>query len=161
MSIRNLAIAAGALLLASCGSSETPTANEPTIDREAIISFMQEKVQPTADIYWGSAGFLSDEDGMHDLSPTTEEGWAATLQSTKDLQAQAELLMSDTYAANRGQDWQDFAQGMLDVAKKAEQTALDRDSDAIFETGGVMYNVCRGCHTAYAPEEPPVSDPNA
>lgn len=161
MNKSNLIALASALALASCGGGEAAGEAEAEADRAAIMDFMENTVQPTAEVYWGSAGWIVDEEGEHDLTPTTEEGWAATLKSTQELQAQGELLLTPLYAEGRGEDWTTFAQAMIDVSKQAEQTAIDRDSDAIFETGGILYNVCRGCHTAYAPEEPPIDDPAA
>jgi hypothetical protein len=150
MDKRNLTLFAALGLLAGCGDSGPAT---PVHDGPDIQSYMADTVQTTSEVYWGSAGWITDENGQRDLTPTTEEGWAATLKSTKDLQAIGAELMQPHYAEGRGEDWMTFSQGLIDVAKKAEQTAIDRDSDAIFETGGILYNVCQGCHLAYVPEE--------
>jgi|GEM_PF-496845 len=151
MDKRNFILLGAAAMLAACGGASdggNDVASGPDMQ-----AYMAEVVQPTAEVYWGSAGWIIDEAGEHDLTPTTEERWAATLQSTKDLQAIGELLMTEEYSVGRGEDWNTFAQGLVDVAKRAEQTAVDRDSDAIFETGAIVYNVCQGCHLAYVPEE--------
>jgi hypothetical protein len=95
-----------------------------------------------------------DESGETDLTPTTEEGWAATLESTRELQRLGELLQTPDYAEGRGDDWIAFSKSMVEISKQAEQTALDRDSDAIFEVGGTIYRVCQACHQAYPASQP-------
>ncbi len=154
MDKRNFIALCGACALAACGSGNEGSGGEAASGSGADVQrYMAEVVQPTAEVYWGSAGWIVDEQGEHDLTPTTEEGWAATLKSTKDLQEIGAKLMSAEYSEGRGEDWKTFAQGLIDISKRAEQTALDRDSDAIFEVGGYVYNVCKGCHTAYVPAE--------
>jgi hypothetical protein len=44
---------------------------------------------------------------------------------------------------------------MQDVARLAEQAALDNSPDAVFEVGGTLYNVCTACHQSYPPAELP------
>lgn len=132
-----------ASLLASCGGPEKPSA----------MLLMRDEVQPTAEIFWGSSGSISDENGMHDLTPTTEEGWKKTLDSTVKLRELGELLKSEAYAQDRGEGWVRFSQGLIDVSKRAEQSVRDRDSDKMFEVGGHVYDVCKACHEAYPATE--------
>ena len=49
----------------------------------------------------------------------------------------------------------------MEVGQKAEQAAADKNSDAVFETGGPMHNVCRACHQAYVGEVDPPSLPGS
>lgn len=151
---RFLAVA-GAALLAACGGAGGDGAEGAAAERAVKVQkLMADEVQPTAEVYWNSAGYVIDESGEVDLTPTTEEGWAATLESTRKLQRLGELLQTPEYAEGRGEDWTEFSQSLVEISKRAEQTALDRDSDAIFEVGGIIYRVCQSCHQAYPASQP-------
>ena len=147
--------AASAALLASCGGNGGAGADSAALDRSVRVQqLMAEEVQPTAEVYWNSAGFVIDENGETDLTPTTEEGWAATLESTRKLQRLGELLQTPEYAEGRGEDWVEFSRSLVEISKRAEQTAIDRDSEAIFEVGGIIYRVCTACHQSYPASQP-------
>ena len=153
MAGRSALACVAALALGACGAGEDPAvetaAGEGYIQAHTIQQLMADVVQPTADVYWGSAGWVVDEAGERDLTPTTDEGWLATRTSAATLTELGNLLMTPLYADGRGEDWMDFARGMVEVGMRAEQAAVDRDSDAVFEVGGHMYNVCSGCHANY------------
>jgi len=156
-------IAAAALTLASCSAGtsadEQSAAGGPEyIQEHNIQQLMANVVQPTADIYWGSVQYISDEQGEHDIRPETDEEWLATRTAAGALTEYGNLLMTPLYAQGRGQDWMDFARGLVEIGAKAEQAAIDRDPDAVFEVGGNLYNVCRGCHQLYPPENLPDDD---
>lgn len=138
------------MLLTSCqeaGPGDEPAAAD-------IKALMVEELEPAAEIYWKSTGWIINEEGEHSLTPTTEEGWDRTLQATIRVQEIARQLQGPQYSQGRDEVWGQFAQGLVDIAAQAEQTVIDRDSDAIMEVGGVMYNICEGCHRMYLPAEP-------
>jgi hypothetical protein len=120
--------------------------------------FMATEIQPTAEIYWGAVGFTSELiDGVvveRDFRPETAEDWQKVADSAVKLREFGEVLASPAYAQGRGPAWLDFAQGLQDVSRQAEQAAIDQDTDAVFEVGGTLYNVCSACHQAYPPAEP-------
>jgi hypothetical protein len=146
----------GAALLAGCGESDSGAGTDTAVlDRAVRVQqLMAEEVQPTAEVYWNSAGYVIDESGETDLTPTTEEGWARTLESTRKLQQLGELLQTPEYAEGRGEDWIEFSRSLVEISKRAEQTAIDRDSEAIFEVGGIIYRVCTACHQVYPASQP-------
>jgi hypothetical protein len=112
-------------------------------------------VEPQAQVFWGSAGFIIDEEGEHDLTPTTEEGWLATRSAAATVTEMGNMLMTPMFAEGRGEDWMTYSRALVEIGVKAEQAAADKDSDAVFETGGLMYNVCRACHQAYVGDVDP------
>jgi cytochrome c2 len=61
------------------------------------------------------------------------------------------VLKQPEYAAGRGSDWTEFAQGLADVAEQAEAAAVARDPDRVLDAGGTLYNVCSACHEVYMP----------
>jgi len=146
---------ASAALLAGCGGDGGSAEDTAELDGAVRVQqLMANEVQPTAEVYWNSAGYVVDESGETDLTPTTEEGWAATLESTRKLQQLGELLQTPEYAEGRGEDWIQFSKSLVEISQRAEQTAIDRDSEAIFEVGGVIYRVCTACHQVYPASQP-------
>lgn len=136
-------------LIASCDQPAEPTA-------QGIKEYMAETVQPTAERYWDSVQYISDESGSHEIVPTTDAEWEATRQAAADLGSIGQTLMGD-YSTERSADWNQFAQGLIDISKQAEQAARDKDVDAVFEVGGTIYNVCTACHQSFPPAEDEVS----
>lgn len=137
---------AGAVLLAGCNS-------EPEVDVKAM---MANEVQPTADIYWKSVRFESElVDGEvveRDIRPTTDAEWEKVRQAAEDIAKFGELLQTDAYTEGRRADWTQFAKGLVDSAKLAEQAAVEQDTDKVFEVGYTVYSVCSACHAAYPAE---------
>ncbi len=137
---------AGAALVAGCGKAK----EEPSfVQAHNIQQLMATVVQPQADVFWKSAGSITDENGTIDLTPTTDEGWLRTRSAAATVTEMGNLLMTPQYAQGRGEDWMQFSRSLVEVGMKAEKAAVDRDSDAIFEIGGHMYNVCKACHQVY------------
>jgi len=140
--IRLLAAAATAALLCACGQgAEAP--------EKTVQQLMAEDVQPTADVYWKSVQFISDETGDHDIKPETDADWAKTKAAATKLGELAALLRTPAYTEGRGEDWTTFANSLTEVSKLAEQAADEKNVDKVFEVGGTMYNVCSACHQVY------------
>jgi hypothetical protein len=169
---RNVIVIAGAMLFASCG---TQPANEsadavaaganngqPYVRAHSIQELMANIVEVQAQVFWGSSGWVVDETGEHDLTPTTDERWLATRSAAATVAEMGNLLMTPLYAQDRGKDWIQFSQALVQVGMRAEKAAVDRNTDAIFETGGTMYRVCQACHQVYIKGNlPPVQEPKA
>ncbi len=141
---------AGLALLAGCGEKEPEMAS--------VRDLMKDEVQPTAEIFWGSAGAVSDENGTKDLTPTTDEGWQKTRDSAVKLGELGKKLMEPQYSKDRGEAWIKLSQGLIDVSKLAEKAAADKSGDAVFEVGGTIYDVCTACHQAYPQSEAPAAE---
>jgi hypothetical protein len=150
--ISNLIALAPLAMLASC--TQAPAA----LSHGTPQQFMANDVQPTAQIYWDSVGAVSElvdgEPVFREFQPETDEDWAKVRQAAVDLRGFGEVLASPEYSEGRGEAWLDFAQGLQDVSRLAEQTAVDKDVEAMFEVGGNLYNVCSACHQAYPAEAP-------
>nr|AGU10802.1 hypothetical protein [uncultured organism] len=155
--MRRVAGGLGSLLacvaLTACGgpdkSAEKPVAT--SIRAHDIKQLMAIVVQPQADVFWKSAGSITDAKGLHDLTPTTDAGWLATRSAAATITEMGNLLMTPQYAEGRGADWIQFSRSLVEIGQRAEKAAADRNVDAIFDTGGTMYNVCSACHQAYPP----------
>ena len=137
-----IAAAALAALLGAC--SQKAATPEKTVQQ-----LMAQDVQPTAKIYWDSVQFVSDETGDHDIKPETDADWARTKAAATRLGEFAELLKTPGYTEGRNADWTQFASSLADVSKQAEQAAVEKSPDKVFEVGGTMYSVCSACHLVY------------
>ena len=157
---------AATILLAGCSSKTPEPAAKPGaaassatpapayVQAHTLKALMANVVDPQAQIFWHSSGSISDAKGTRDLTPTTEEGWRATRSAAATVTEMGNLLMTPQYAKGHGEDWIQLAQALVQTGMKAEKAAADRNSDAIFETGGTLYEVCSACHQAYPPPVP-------
>jgi hypothetical protein len=116
-------------------------------------------VYPAADVIWDSAGTVITAQGSEELAPTTDEGWAAVVRAAGTLAESGNLLMIPGRAA--GDDWLEYSRQLVDTGKLALQAAEAQDSDALFDAGGRIYQVCKSCHEQYWVEvdELPESSP--
>ena len=111
-------------------------------------------LDPAADVIWGSAGWVVTAEGTQDLTPTTDEGWDRVRHSAAVIAESGNLLLMPHLAPETdSQAWVEFSRGMTRVAKDTLAAVDARDSDALFETGGHLYNVCLACHQVYARDE--------
>lgn len=121
----------------------------------SVRDYMVQEVQPTAEVYWDSVQFISDEQGQHEIFPRTDAEWENVRQAAVRLGEIGAELKEPRYAEGRGSAWIDFADGLIEVAGQAEQAAVDKNTDAVFEVGGTVYSVCSACHQAFPPAEAP------
>lgn len=140
-------------LLSACGSGGESDA--PAQPDQTVQQLMVNEVQPTTEIYWGAVQYISDEDGDHDIFPQTDEDWERARAAAVKISEFGELLSTPEYSQGRGDDWNDFANALIEVGQRAEQTTIDRSPEDVFEVGGIVYRVCQGCHLAYPPENMP------
>lgn len=151
--IRVASMALPALLLASCAEEPVEQPYGPA------QKFMAEHVQPTAEVYWDAVGAVSElvngEPVFTEFEPETDEDWERVRLAAVSLREFGEVLASPAYADGRGDDWLDFANGLQEVSQRAEQAAIDKDPDAVFEVGGTVYSVCSACHQMYPPADMP------
>lgn len=137
------ALAAGAVL-SGCNA-------EPAQPEQTVQQLMATKVQPTAEVFWNSVQYISDEQGEHDIFPKTDADWKRTRDAATAMGKLGELLKTPGYAEGRGEDWIQIASSLVEVSKLAEQAADARDPDKVFQVGGTLYNVCSACHQVFPP----------
>lgn len=135
---------AGVFLVGGCQKKPDP----PEVDMKTM---MATAVQPTAQVYWNAVQYISDEAGSRKIEPKTDAEWQEVQQAAVTLKALGEQMKDPSYADGKGTDWQDFAQGLVDVSTIAEKAAKERSPDKVFEVGASIYNVCSGCHEIYMP----------
>ena len=140
---------AAAILLLSC---ERESVDELPVQAVGDLhDTMTWILDPAADVVWGSAGWIITAEGTEDLTPATDEGWDRVRHSAAVLAESGNLMLLPHLAPETdGAAWVEFSRGMTRVAQQALAAVDAKDSDALFETGGHLYNVCLACHQVYA-----------
>jgi hypothetical protein len=144
------------VLLSACTEQAPPTDSKQTPQSVAqqpyqvvtnIHQTMAWILDPAADVIWGSAGTIITAQGSEELAPTTDEGWAEVVNAAAVLTEAGNLLMMPGRAA--GDDWIEYSRGLVDAGQLALQAAQAQDSDALFDAGGRIFQVCKACHAQY------------
>lgn len=136
-----------AALLAGCAEPPAPGAPPHYREVTTVKQTMAWILDPAADVIWDSAGTIITAGGSEDLAPTTDEGWDTVLHAAAIVTEGGNLLMMPGRSA--GDDWREYAAGLVAAGELAIEAAEARDADALFEAGGRIYQVCRACHNQY------------
>ena len=140
----------GSLGLSACSGSSSEGAGDDWL--ESVHTFMNQEIDPAADGIWGAAGYIITEAGEQSLFPTTDEGWDGVIESADRLIALSAELEATKYSRDET-DWIVYAQGLAAASEQVKTAANERDEEAVFEAGGLLYRVCLSCHERYrAPE---------
>jgi hypothetical protein len=122
---------------------------EAVTDSRTLMNWI---IDPTADVIWGASGWIVTMEGEQDLTPTTQEGWDQVRNAAATMAELGNLLMMPGHA-QEGDDWIELAQGLTATSKLLIDAAQRKDSEAVFNLGGTLYNVCVSCHQLYIPAE--------
>lgn len=147
------------LAMSGC-SAEIKVSDEPPY--RAITDtkkFMNWILDPSADVIWGASGWILTVEGEQDLTPTTQEGWDAVRNAAATIAESGNLLMMPGHAME-GDDWLEISAGLTATAELLIDAAERKDSEAIFNLGGTLYNVCVSCHQLYVLPEATQSPAN-
>ncbi|NNF14276.1 MAG: hypothetical protein HKN72_13680 [Gemmatimonadetes bacterium] len=136
------------LVLAACSQPEAEARYRPVAD---VQELMYHVVEPAAQTYWKSVGWVLDADGEHYIHPTSEEEWIA-VENAAFMVAESGnlLLMGDRALDDDG--WVAMSQSLVDIGERALRAAEAMDEQAVFDLGAEMYFVCSNCHARYSPE---------
>ncbi|MCZ6828521.1 MAG: hypothetical protein O7F73_02840 [Gammaproteobacteria bacterium] len=134
------------LLLAACAKQEAPTPPpfKVVTDHRQTMEWI---LDPAADLIWDSAGTIITAEGQQELHPTSDEGWDEVARNAAILAESGNLLMLPGRSA--GRDWNEYASGLIEAGILALRAAEAQDSDALFDAGGRIYQVCLACHNQY------------
>jgi hypothetical protein len=133
--------------LAGCAPSG-PETGPPFKPVSTNLQLMDWILDPAADVIWGAVGTIITEAGTEELVPSTDEEWDAVRNAAAVLAESGNLLMIDPRARDH-QDWNEISLGLIDVSMMALEAAEARDPVALFDAGGLIYNVCASCHQQY------------
>ncbi len=135
------------LFVTGCGAPEPPP--EPPLDmRHNTRDLMAGMIDASADALWDAVGTILDDDGETYWEPETEEDWLAVTGAAMTLMESGNLLMLGTRKRD-DETWIQFSQEMIDASAIALDAAQRRDSQAVFDSGEIVYNSCNNCHSLY------------
>jgi hypothetical protein len=145
---RFFVVSLGFIAALGCSSAPPPPPYKPVAD---VKQLMASVVEPAADEYWDAVGTVLDQEGIHEITPQTQEEWDAARNNAYVFTEAGNLLMMPTRAKDNG-DWMKFSQALIDTGLKAVRAAEARDRNAVFDAGAEVYDACTQCHAAYALE---------
>jgi hypothetical protein len=127
-------------LVSSAGCSKTELTPIATVEQ-----IMETTVEPVANKVFDAAAW---ENGVQVGGPKTDDDWkmveanAMMLAETGNL-----LLMGSRMKDDTG--WVTRTHAMMDAANEAAKAAAAKNTDAVFNAGGKIYQACLGCHLQY------------
>ena len=171
----------GSLWLAVSGCTSQPTQTADTASTAntkfeptgTVKDLMQSLVDPSADVVWNSVATVSDEKGIEDRIPRTDEEWADVRHGAIRLVETANLLLIPGREVMRSHEkseapgvelegpeiqalinkdrgaWEKRVKALHDAGLLALKAADDRDPKELLEVGEQIEHACEGCHTHY------------
>ena len=141
-------------ILIACSSKPEPTGTAMAdftlvLDHQQMMDWV---LDPAAEIIWDSAGTIITAEGERELAPTTDEGWEYVVSGAATLAEASNLLM--LAERSMGEDWNAYSKALMATSISALEAAKAKDSDALFDAGGKIYQACLACHQQYAVDVP-------
>ena len=113
-----------------------------------VHDLMAYVLDPAAEAIWDSAGFVITEEGETNLAPTNQEGWDKVKYGAKVISESSYLLSMPERAVDQAQ-WVALSMALKGMGEKAFKAAENEDSEALFEIGAELYQICVACHQIY------------
>ena len=120
----------------------------PSEDGSEVHDLMAYVLDPAAEAIWDSAGFVITEEGETNLAPTNQEGWDKVKHGAKVISESSYLLSMPERAVDQVQ-WVALSMALKGMGEKAFKAAENEDSEALFEIGAELYQLCVACHQIY------------
>ena len=137
-----------ASLLSGCGVEEGAERYRPVADVQELMFHV---VEPAAQTYWTSVGWIIDFEGEHYIRPTSDEEWLDVENAAFMVAESGNLLLMGERALD-DEGWVAMSQALVDIGERALRAAEAQDEQAVFDLGAEMYSVCSNCHARYSPE---------
>ncbi|MFN0102084.1 MAG: hypothetical protein ACKV2U_08335 [Bryobacteraceae bacterium] len=148
MTQKSIWFAALALSLAGCKTSP------PIKAISTLEEVMHHMVVPNAEVVWDAVGTIYTVGNVEEIQPRTDEEWLAVERSATVLTEAGNLLMMEGRAKDIGR-WMERARALREAGAAVHQAAKARDTAAVFERGGHLFDACQGCHFEYRFEKDP------
>ena len=140
------------LCLAACTPPE-PEARTEFDMTLTVPELMAHVIDPAAQGVWSRAGWFIDESGESELFPAIEAEWAAAANAAAMVIEGGNMLLLPervrVLAENDNGDWTKFAKTLSERALVVMRATEDRDTQAMFDAGGELYQACVACHEKY------------
>ena len=153
--IRSLLLCATALAVAGCQPKPAADAQPDYNTSIPMAELMHHVIDPAAFMFWRGSGWEITAEGERNLSPTTEEGWATVEDGASIVAETGNLLLMPGRVMAPEADWIRLSKLMTERALEAKAAAMKKDPQAVFDTGGRLYEVCVACHTKFTIEPAP------
>jgi hypothetical protein len=138
--MKRLAALVGLLGLAACTGPVGPAGDGVKFDTSLPMNeFMLHVVDPAGQAFWRGAGTELTLEGERDLSPTDEAGWEDLVTAASTVAEAGNALQLPGRARAPEAEWNRYAQEMTARALDARKAADARDKQAVFDTGGRLY----------------------
>jgi hypothetical protein len=122
-----------------------------------LKQLMVSVLEPAADEYWDGVGTIIDNTGTTEIRPETNEDWDALVNHAYVIAESGNLLMMGSRPKDGG-EWMQMSRALVDVGEKAIRAAASHNTQAVFDVGAEVYEVCTACHNKYAVD---LARPNA
>ena len=133
------------MLAFGCGSPPPPSPYEPATEIGDMMAWL---LEPAADAVWDSAGEIITAEGVEDLAPANDAEWEQVRNQGALISELGNLLLMPHFAQERA-DWMEISRGLVKAGARVRQAAEARDAEALFNEGGLLYQVCVSCHQIY------------
>ena len=142
-------------------STKTPateTAGPTTMAPKAFVKdIMNSMMMPSAAGVWNAVATVTDQTGVHEYRPQTDNDWNAVIASATTLAETPNLLMipgrqrciGGAIPATFRTDWNRKAREVVEAANIALIAAKKHDADALAEAGERIDVACDECHERY------------
>lgn len=143
---RVLLMAVAAVALSSCQPNAPKAEFNTSTD---IKELMAHVIDPGSFMFWRGSGYELTEAGERDLAPTTPEGWKVVEDGAVIVAEAGNMLMLPGRARAPEAEWNKMAKLLTERALEAKAAAEKQDKQAVFDTGGRLYEVCVACHAKF------------
>jgi len=121
--------------------------NSPFAPIVDFPTFMEHVLTPAANKIWKASGWISNESGVHDLTPHTNEQWEEVVTGAATLAEATNALMIPQRRLDPA--WNGLAQKLRAAAQEAYEAAEKHDAKAIADVGERLDEICSACHKHY------------
>lgn len=138
------------LAVAACSKQETTATLQPpynaTVD---VMETMVHVMDPAARQFWAGWGEMADAEGVHDISPKTDEDWKKVEDGATTLIMATNTLMLPPYQRQPVDKWFGYNKQLADLAAKGRAGADAHDKQAMEIIGADIDKVCDSCHADF------------
>ena len=113
-----------------------------------VHGLMEHVLYPSSAVIWQSAGSVITLQGEQSLAPTTEQEWHNVEDHAAIIMETSNLLIMPGRGPN-DEEWIALSQQLITTGGLAFKAAQARDSQALFDAGGALYQSCLACHEKY------------
>jgi cytochrome c556 len=144
-----LALLPAAALLVACAPAKPPAPPPPQFNTHLTLKeVMGHVVDPAAQAFWHSSGFVATREGVTDLLPTTDAGWLVAENAAASLNEAGNALQAPGRAPATP-EWNAYAARLSELGVAALAAADARSEEQMMKVGAELDEACDACHMTY------------